>query len=109
MPPETRPIVAAHWSSPHFYRGMAAHLRAVPATVLEMSTAKPIENIPILLLTPATAEPLSPDALQCIGPFTEQIIAEKSTHWVHLDEPALVVEAIRRVVEQHRSARTHIR
>ena len=109
MPPETRPIVAAHWSSPHFYRGMAAHLRAVPATVLEMSTSKPIENIPILLLTPATAEPLSPDALQCIGPFTEQIIAEKSTHWVHLDEPALVVEAIRRVVEQHRSARTHIR
>jgi pimeloyl-ACP methyl ester carboxylesterase len=108
MPPETHPIVAAHWSSPHFYRGMAAHLRAIPATVLEMSAAKPIENIPILLLTPATAEPLSAEALQRIGPFTEQIIAEKSTHWVHLDEPALVLEAIRRVIEQHRSVRTHI-
>ncbi len=103
MPRETHAIVAAHWSSPHFYRGMAAHLRAIPATVLEMREATPIPDIPIVVLTPATAEPLSREALDRIGPTAEQIIAEKSTHWVHLDEPHLVLEAIRGIAEQIRS------
>jgi pimeloyl-ACP methyl ester carboxylesterase len=105
MLPETRPIVAAHWSSPHFYRGMAAHLHAVPATVLEMRDAKPIEGIPIILLTPPSVEPLSTEALQSIGPSTQQLIAEKSAHWIHLDEPTLVLEAIHKMVEHTRSSR----
>jgi pimeloyl-ACP methyl ester carboxylesterase len=103
MPPETRPIVAAHLSSPHFYRGMAAHLRAVPATMLEIQEAMPIEGIPVTLLTPATAEPLAAATLQRIGPSTRQLIAEKSGHWIHLDEPTLVLDAIRKMVKQARS------
>ncbi|MGD0446317.1 MAG: alpha/beta hydrolase, partial [Edaphobacter sp.] len=103
MPPETRSIVAAHLSSPHFYRGMAAHLKAVPATVLEMQEAKPIEEIPIVLLTPPTTELLSADAVQRIGPSTQQLLAEKSGHWIHLDEPSLVLDAIRKMVEHTRS------
>jgi pimeloyl-ACP methyl ester carboxylesterase len=102
MPREVWPIVAAHWSTPKFYRGLAAHVRAVPATVREMHDTPPIESIPILLLTPGTACPLSVDALHRIGPTTRQIIAEKSGHWVHLDEPNLVLEAVRSVVEQTR-------
>jgi pimeloyl-ACP methyl ester carboxylesterase len=103
MPREVWPIVAAHWSTPKFYRGLAAHVRAVPVTVREMHNAAPIEGIPILLLTPGTAEPLSPDALHCIGSTTRQIIAEQSGHWVHLDQPDLVLDAIRRVVEEART------
>ena len=103
MPREVWPIVAAHWSTPKFYRGLAAHIRAVPACVREMHNAAPIEGIPVLLLTPATAEPLSPDALRCIGSTTRQIIVEESGHWVHLDQPELVLEAVRRVVEETRA------
>jgi pimeloyl-ACP methyl ester carboxylesterase len=103
MPPETRAIVAAHWSSPKFYRGMAAHLEAVPATVLEMQEARPIEGIPVILLTPPTAEPLSSDALRRIGSSTQQFFAEKSGHWIHLDEPAVVLDAISKMVEHARS------
>jgi pimeloyl-ACP methyl ester carboxylesterase len=103
MPPETRPIVATHWSSPHFYRGMAAHLKAVPATVREMQETKPIEGIPVILFTPGTAELLSADALQCISTSTLQLLAKKSGHWIHLDEPTLVIEAIHKMVEHTRS------
>jgi pimeloyl-ACP methyl ester carboxylesterase len=103
MPREVWPIVAAHWSTPKFYRGLAAHVRALPASVREMHDAPPIEGIPVLLLTPATAEPLSSGALRRIGPTTRQVIAEKSGHWVHLDEPDLVLEAVRRVVEEARA------
>jgi pimeloyl-ACP methyl ester carboxylesterase len=103
MPREVWPIVAAHWSTPHFYHGLAAHLRAVPATVVEMHEAEPIRSAPVLLLTPGSAQPLSSEQLRRIGPETQQVIAEKSGHWVHLDEPELVLDAIRTMVEQSRA------
>jgi pimeloyl-ACP methyl ester carboxylesterase len=104
MPREVWPVVAAHWSSPRFYHGLAAHLRAIPATVREMQAADPIEGIPVLVLVAGNAEPLSPDALRRIAPRARQVIAEKSEHWIHLDEPHLVLKAIRGMIEQIRAA-----
>jgi pimeloyl-ACP methyl ester carboxylesterase len=103
MPREVWPIVAAHWSTPHFYHGLAAHLRAVPASVIEMNEAEPIRSAPVVLLTPGNIDPLSSEQLRRIGPDTQQVIAEKSGHWVHLDEPELVLDAIRTMVEQGRA------
>jgi pimeloyl-ACP methyl ester carboxylesterase len=100
MPREVWPIVAAHWSSPKFYRGLAAHLQAVPKTVVEMHAAEAIVGVPVVLLTPGTAEPLCSEGLQCIGPEARQVIAERSGHWLHLDEPKLVIDTIRDMVEQ---------
>jgi pimeloyl-ACP methyl ester carboxylesterase len=100
MPREVWPIVAAHWASPKYYRGLAAHLEAVPASVTEMQTAAGVEGMPVVLLTPGSAKPLSNDRLSHIGSGVRQVIAERSGHWVHLDEPELVLETIRAMVEQ---------
>jgi pimeloyl-ACP methyl ester carboxylesterase len=100
MPRETWSAVAAHWSNPHFYRGMVAHLKAVPTAVQEMQNAAPIEHAPVVLLTQHSAEPLSADALLRIGANTQQIIAHGSGHWVHLDEPELVRNAILTMMEK---------
>jgi pimeloyl-ACP methyl ester carboxylesterase len=94
--------VAAHWSKPSYYRGLAAHVSAVPATVMEMHDAEPIECAPVVLLTPGSAQPLTADALHRIGPGTRQVIGHKSGHWLHLDEPELVLEEIRGMVEKSR-------
>jgi pimeloyl-ACP methyl ester carboxylesterase len=100
MPREVWPIVAAHWASPKYYRGLAAHLEAVTKTVTEMETAEPVEGMPVVLLTPISAQPLSDTRLNHIGSGVQQVIAERSGHWVHLDEPELVLETIRAMVEQ---------
>ena len=100
MPREVWPIVAAHWSRPQFYRGLVAHLDAVPASVAEMHGAQAVEGVPVVLLTPGDAKPFSGDDLRRIGSGARQVIARKSGHWIHLDEPELVVDTIRRMVEQ---------
>jgi pimeloyl-ACP methyl ester carboxylesterase len=102
MPPEVRPVVAAHWSNPKYYRGLVAHLDALPTTVTEMHGATPLQQVPVVLLTPANAEPLCAERLRRISPETRQIIAERSGHWVHLDEPELVLDTIHAMVEQAR-------
>jgi len=97
MPREVWPVVAAHWSAPKYYRGLQAHVHAVPATVMEMQDAPPLD-VPVVLLTPGDTEPLCEERLRRIGTEVRQVIAEKSGHWVHLDEPELVLAAIREMV-----------
>jgi len=98
MPKEVRPIVAAHWSRPAYYAGMASHVEAVPDTVREMLEAEPISGIPVLLLTPGTSIPLCEQGLRSIGDNVQQVIAPASAHWIHLDEPDLVIDSIRDMV-----------
>lgn len=98
MPREVWPIVAAHWSRPSYYAGMRSHVAAVPDSVREMQEAEPIRGIPVLLLTPGKSTPLSEACLKKIGDTVTQVIAPASAHWIHLDEPELVIQSIREMV-----------
>jgi pimeloyl-ACP methyl ester carboxylesterase len=98
MPREVWPVVAAHWSRPGYYVGMRSHVEAVPDTVREMKDANPIRDIPVLVLTPGKSTALSTERLSRIGDNIEQVIAHDSAHWIHLDEPDLVVDSIRSMV-----------
>jgi pimeloyl-ACP methyl ester carboxylesterase len=99
MPREVWPVVAAHWSRPGYYVGMRSHVQAVPDTVREMKDANPIiRDIPVLILTPGKSTPLSAERLSRIADNVEQVIAHESAHWIHLDEPDLVVDSIRAMV-----------
>jgi pimeloyl-ACP methyl ester carboxylesterase len=99
MPRQVWPIVAAHWSQPSYYAGMRSHIAAVPEAVREMQAAGPIRGIPVLHLTPGKSSPLSEECLKKIGDTVTQTIAPASAHWVHLDEPELVIESIREMLE----------
>lgn len=98
MPRKVWPAVAAHWSRPGFYSGLRSHIGAIPATVREMHMAEPIRGIPVTVLTPGCAAPLTQNQLDHIGDFVHQTIAPKSEHWIHLDEPDLVIDAIRAMI-----------
>jgi pimeloyl-ACP methyl ester carboxylesterase len=98
MPRKVWPAVAAHWSRPGFYAGIRSHIVSIPATVTEMDAVPPIHEIPVTVLTPGNAAPLSLEQLDRIGDRTNQVIAQKSEHWIHLDEPELVIDSIRAMV-----------
>ena len=98
MPREVWPIVAAHWSRPGTFAGMRSHVEAVPDTVREMQNAEPIQNIPVLVLTPGKSTPLSDEEIGRIGNSVQQVIAAGSAHWIHLDQPDLVIDCIREMV-----------
>lgn len=99
MPQKVWPVVAAHWSRPGYYVGMRSHVLAVPDTVREMQNADPILGIPVLVLTPETASPLSENCLRRMGDNVQQVIVPGSAHWIHLDQPELVIDSIREMVE----------
>jgi pimeloyl-ACP methyl ester carboxylesterase len=98
MPRKVWPVVAAHWSRPGFYAGMRKHLESIPDTVREMHAALPIRGIPVTVLTPGKSTPLTEEHLDRIGERVQQVIAPVSEHWIHLDEPDLVIAEIRALV-----------
>ncbi|HEV2324292.1 MAG TPA: alpha/beta hydrolase, partial [Terracidiphilus sp.] len=94
MPAESRPELVALWSRPSLYAEMRAYLQSIPAIVTEMRNVDPVRNVPVLILTPGRAEPLNDEALRRIGDRTRQVIARQSQHWIHFDEPELVIRTI---------------
>jgi pimeloyl-ACP methyl ester carboxylesterase len=61
-----------------------------------------IHGIPITVLTAGKNLPVPQEAIRAIGPDADHIVAHESGHWIHLDQPELVVEAVRKLVETSR-------
>jgi pimeloyl-ACP methyl ester carboxylesterase len=77
---------------------MRSHVEAVPDTVREMRNAEPIQKIPVRVLTPGNSTPLTDEQIGRIGNRVQQVIAPASAHWIHLDQPDLVIDSIREMV-----------
>lgn len=97
MPREAWPAVIANWSRPGFYRTLESYLRHIPESVAEMHAAAPLD-LPVVVLTPVSAKPLSEEQLQAISSKATQVIAQESAHWVHLDQPELVLREFHQLV-----------
>jgi len=105
MPPETWPMVRAHWCLPKSFLGLAAYLESLPGCAGEAAGFQVTDTIPITVLSAANSTPEQLEehrALARRSPRGRHTVAPKSGHWIQLDEPELVVQAIREMV---RSAR----
>jgi pimeloyl-ACP methyl ester carboxylesterase len=101
MPPETWPMVRAHWCLPKSFVGMAGYLEALPTSAAQAVALGEPAPIPIIVLSAGNTPPQlleERDQMADRSPRGRHIIARKSGHWIQLDEPELVVEAIREMV-----------
>lgn len=98
LPRETWPAIAFHWSLPKSFETMARYLDIVPQAAAELAGRR-LPDIPVTYI-PAAHNQHGPGVLLPEGART--MVAEKSGHWVQLDEPELVVEAIRAMLDYSR-------
>jgi pimeloyl-ACP methyl ester carboxylesterase len=96
LPRAVWPLVAAHWCRPASFEGMARHLEALPESASEMSGLPPL-NLPAIVIT-GGRNASAADPAPALS-HARRIRAEGSGHWVQLDEPQVVIEAIREMVE----------
>ncbi len=98
MPPETWPMVRAHWCQTKSFQGLAAYLESLPASAAEAAAMDEPGRMPVIVLSAATATPEQLEEREAFArrsPHGQHIVAAKSGHWIQLDEPELVVQAIR--------------
>lgn len=101
MPRETWPMVRAHWCLPKSFRGMADHLESLPASSADaVDVGDPPVEVPIVILSGAnsTAAQLADREALAGRSRRGRHMVTRYGHWIHLDEPGLVVRAIQEVI-----------
>lgn len=95
MPPELWPAVAAHWSEARCFHAMANSLENLPVSVRQIDEKRSLGNLPIVVLSAAaTAEHEHDAGLSTRG---EHRIVPGSGHWMQLDAPGAIVDAIAKI------------
>jgi pimeloyl-ACP methyl ester carboxylesterase len=100
MPPELWPAVQSHWCRPESFQSMARHLEILPATAARVLETKPIQGIPVTVISGGHLTPEQLSEHEAIARSAERgrhIFAERSGHWVQLDRPDIVIDAIRQM------------
>jgi pimeloyl-ACP methyl ester carboxylesterase len=102
FPPEALPIVKTLWCLPKCFESMAKHLASLPTSAREIATDGFAGEIPLIVLTSGIHSPnsrMESESLACQFSGSKHILASESGHWIQLDEPRAVVDAILEVVE----------
>jgi len=103
LPPEVVRVIRARWSTPQFFWTMSAYLASLPRCAAEVH-GKPIPAvIPVTVLSGAHQSEVRLREHAAIAAHSLQgrhLMAEQSAHWIHLDQPELVLQAVREMSER---------
>ena len=109
MPAEVWPIVQAHWCQPKCFIAMAQHLESLPASAGQAAQLADLPPIPISILSAgnSTTEQIAErEEMARRSVHGKHIVVTGSAHWIHLDQPEIVINTIREIVEWLRVAAT---
>jgi pimeloyl-ACP methyl ester carboxylesterase len=98
LPPETVRLIRERWSHGRFFLTMSRYLQALPKTAAEASRFHIPAHIPVTVISGAHQLPVRLAEHQAIAAHSlcgKHLVAEKGAHWIHIDEPDLIVEAFR--------------
>ena len=102
LPPEITRVIRARWSTPKFFWTMAAYIQSLPRCAGELHDHPFPSDIPVTVLSGAHQTPERLAEHAAIANHSRRgrhLIAARGAHWIHLDQPELVVEAVREMLE----------
>jgi pimeloyl-ACP methyl ester carboxylesterase len=102
LPEEVWPAVQAHWSQPKCFVSMGRHLATLTRSAVQIAEcAAARQDMPLVVISADSQPPacLAEHARLAARSAKGRHVVATVGHWVHLDDPDLVVEAIRDVVE----------
>jgi pimeloyl-ACP methyl ester carboxylesterase len=100
MPPEVWPMVRAHWCLRRSFLTMAEYLERLPGACAQSIDDSALRDIPLVVISGSKNAPELIEAHRRTAELSARgvhIVAAESGHWVQLDRPDVVIEAIRRV------------
>ncbi|MGA7410178.1 MAG: alpha/beta hydrolase [Bryobacteraceae bacterium] len=105
LPEEVWPIIRSHWSRPQSFLALARYLQSLPSNAEAALAMRLPANTPCVILSAATATPAElreRDSWRDQTQAGRHIQAVNAGHWLQLDQPDLVLAAVRELVEQAR-------
>jgi pimeloyl-ACP methyl ester carboxylesterase len=103
LPPETVRLIRERWCRPKFLLTMARYIQTLPACAAEVSGCDIPAHIPVTVISGAhqpRVRMAEHKAIAARSAHGRHLVAANSAHWIHLDQPELIVEAFRAMVEE---------
>lgn len=101
LPVETWPVIRAHWSRAEGFQTMAEYLAELPASCMQASIAPGLGDLPLIVLAAEHGNPGHQGRQARLAKLStrgDYRMVEGTGHWLMLDAPGVVVEAVREVV-----------
>jgi pimeloyl-ACP methyl ester carboxylesterase len=98
LPPHVTRLIRARWSNSSFFGTMAAYIQSVPRFAAALRTCAIPAHVPVTVLSGSHQPEVRLREHGAIAARSERgrhVIAAASAHWIHLDQPDLVAEAVR--------------
>jgi pimeloyl-ACP methyl ester carboxylesterase len=102
LPRKLWPVVAAHWSEARCFEAMADSLENLPISAKQIQEGQSLGDLPVLVFSAPTSDRVVIEEHEREARLStrgEHIVLRGAGHWIQLDAPDAVVEAIRRVCE----------
>ena len=108
LPPEARRVLGRMWTRPQFFEALGSQIERVSQSAAEMlrETHENLVDMPLIVMSSSAAHErrIAADlALAKQSRRGRHIVAPESGHWVPLDAPQAVIDAIVDIVDQVRA------
>ena len=105
LPSELWPILRALWVQPKFFEALASEMECLPESAAQVAATGDCGDIPLVVLSAGnrtTAQMMEQDAVARLSSTGKIIVVPNSGHWIQLDQPQIVIDAIREVLQSAR-------
>jgi pimeloyl-ACP methyl ester carboxylesterase len=106
LPPDARVPLRQFWTEHKFFASLGSHIESVCVSARETmeASAKGYGNLPLVTISstdPGDYRLRQQDALARLSTNGRHIVAVNSGHWIPLEEPQLVIDAIKAVLKEN--------
>lgn len=110
LPPEARAVLRHMWTEPRFFQALGSQIESICASAAELAQETPSHygDLPLVVLTAAGAGAQRMEADAALARRSRRgrhILIPDSGHWLPLDAPAAVADAIAATVRELRARR----
>ena len=111
LPKEVLPAIRAHWSRPKSFATMARYLAGLPRSSAEFAEPVFMPAVPLIVLSAQCAggQLAAQKELASLCSQGEHRMISDCGHWLHLDRPEALVEAVKEILAQVRAADPSLR
>jgi pimeloyl-ACP methyl ester carboxylesterase len=101
MPRELWPAIAQHWSQPQSFLTMADYLESLPLSAAQLDDQATLGDLPLAVLSARKPNDEHRHDAE-LSTRSRYIVVPGAGHWIQLDAPDAVIEAVLEVVNQVR-------
>jgi len=103
LPPAVRPVLSQFWTKPQFFEALGSQIEAICESAAQVlaATANGFGDLPLITISstnPGDYRLRQQDRMAALSTRGRHIMASDSGHWVPLDEPQIVIDAVKRIL-----------